>query len=67
MEYLENVTRIAGWKIEYVKVDSWQDAEKALDEGKIDIFSPVQMDPERLEDYSFSAEPVCTGQVALMH
>lgn len=60
-EYLERLSWITGWEIQYVIVPSWPAAMELLRKGEIDLLSPAEMTPDRLQEFLFSAQPVCAG------
>lgn len=60
VEYLNKISAITGWKIEYV-YDSWENQLESLKSGKIDFVIQAQKTKERektylFSDYSFGAE-----------
>lgn len=57
-EYLSRVADITGWKYEYVKADSWEEAVRMLREGTIDLLSPAEINRDNAEGFSFSASNI---------
>ncbi len=55
VDYLNLLTEITGWKIEYVEMKSWNEGLKKLKNKEIDMISPAQITEERLSEYDFSA------------
>lgn len=53
VEYLEQVSVYTGWTYEYVPVDSWDDALKALRNGDIDLLGSAQMTAERAKYFDY--------------
>lgn len=51
-DYLKEIAKYTGWKYEFVKC-SWDDGVKLLQEGKIDIFGPMQKTEEREKIFDF--------------
>lgn len=51
-DYLQEIAKYTGWKYEFIKC-SWDDGIKFLEEGKIDIFGPMQKTEEREDIFDF--------------
>ncbi|MEG0766176.1 MAG: transporter substrate-binding domain-containing protein, partial [Clostridia bacterium] len=58
VEYLNRLAGVTGWTYEYVDVQTWQEALACLVKGQIDLLAPVQITPERQEQFAFSAYAV---------
>lgn len=65
-EYMQELAKIAGWKCEYIAVDSWADCFAKLDEGEIDLLAPVQFSKERALKYDFSTINVGKSYTAIL-
>ena len=46
IDYLEQVSRYTGWRIEFVNFDSWRDTLNALEENQIDLVGGALHTPE---------------------
>lgn len=51
-DYLQEIAKYTGWEYEFVKC-SWNEGIKLLEEGKIDIFGPMQKTEERMKTFDF--------------
>lgn len=51
-DYLQEIAKYTGWKYEFIKC-SWNEGIKLLEEGKIDIFGPMQKTEEREKVFDF--------------
>ena len=47
VDYLEQVSRYANWRVEYVHFDNWQEAADALEKEHIDLMGGALFTPER--------------------
>lgn len=58
-EYLQQLARYTGWRYEYVGYDkSWNDAQKMLENGEIDLLTSAQKTEEREKKFDFSEDPI---------
>ena len=57
VELLERISRITGWRYEYVYGD-WQQILSQLDEGSIDLIMTAQYTEERADQFLFSQQPI---------
>lgn len=51
-EYFQEIAKYTGWAYEFVKVE-WSEGMEMLEEGKLDIFGPMQKNKERQELFEF--------------
>ncbi|MFV0516758.1 MAG: diguanylate cyclase [Aminipila sp.] len=54
VEYLNKISKYTGWKYEYIKTESWQEALKMLENGTIDILGPAVKTKSREEKFGYS-------------
>ncbi len=54
-DYLDELCHFTGWKIEYVKCSSWDDALQKLEEKKVDLVGSAQYSEERAGIYDYAA------------
>ncbi len=54
VEYLNGVCEYAGWNVEYVKCESWEEALKFLSEKKVDLVGSAQYSVERAQTYQYA-------------
>ncbi len=66
VDYLNNIAENAGWNLEYVESESFEEALKNFREGKTDILAPCQITVDRLNKFSFPAYPMGTEYGAIL-
>lgn len=54
VEYLEALSRYAGWKIEYVECGSWDEALELVAQHKADLVGSAQYSAQRAEQYQYA-------------
>ena len=64
--YLEQVSKYTGWTLAPVVLNNWTEAQKALDEDRIDLLGPTLHSPEREKRYLFCLYPSGTTFTALV-
>lgn len=55
VDYLNRIHQYTRWKIEYVPVNTWDEALQALEGGTVDLVGSAQLTPERMQRFSYSA------------
>ncbi len=66
VDYLEQVSRHADWRVEYVDFDNWHDAAEALDKEYIDLVGGTPFTPERGKRFLYSPYANGTTYTALI-
>lgn len=66
VDYMKRIALLARWEVEYVPVEGIEAAFQALKEGRADLVGSVQVSPERVAAYGFSADAVGRTEGALM-
>lgn len=66
VEYLNKLTEITGWNIDYIELKNWNDGLEKLRNKEIDMLSPAQITEDRLNDFIFSAMPLGKVSGAIM-
>lgn len=66
VDYLEQVSRYADWRVEYVHFDNWHDAADALDKEYIDLVGGSLFTPERGKRFLYSPYANGTTYLALI-
>ena len=66
VDYLEQVSRYANWRVEYVHFDNWQDAADALEKEHIDLMGGALFTPERGKRFLYSPYANGTTYTALI-
>ena len=65
-EYLQEISKYTDWQYTYVGYDkTWGDMQKLLEEGKIDLLTSAQKNPEREAKFLFSYRPIGTSTTML--
>lgn len=55
VDYLEKIANYTRWTYDWVRLKSWDEALRKLEEGTIDLVGSAQMTPERLARFHYSA------------
>lgn len=54
VEYLDAVSEYAGWDVQYVECESWEEALQLLSEKKVDLVGSAQYSAERAQIYQYA-------------
>ena len=57
-DYIQTIATYAGWKIEYIPCDNFEDCLKKLEAGEVDVFYDVRRTGEREKKILFPDEPM---------
>ena len=52
--YLDSLCKYAGWKVEFVDCESWDEALQLLSEHKVDLVGTAQYSAERAEQFQYA-------------
>lgn len=66
VDYLEQVSRYADWRVEYVHFDNWHDALEALEKEHIDLVGGALFTPERGKRFLYAPYANGTTYTALI-
>lgn len=64
-EYLQEISKYAGWEYEVIDCGSWNNSYSMLKEGEIDLLPAVFYMEERTKDLNFSNIPMCNSYTTL--
>ena len=65
IEYIEKISEITHWNIEYVSADNWVEATEMLEQGEIDLLAPAQKIDSLSERFDYAAFPMGTEFAAI--
>lgn len=66
VDYLNRICQYTRWKIQYIPVNTWEDALQALRSGEVDLVGAAQFTQDRLNDFSYSADSTGRTRAALI-
>lgn len=66
IDYLNKLSAITGWNYEYIETGDFKNGLTMLENKQIDLLSPSQITPERLEKFDFASAPFGTEYCSLV-